>query len=640
MARRAGSFLVVDTTGSTMQAPELPAMVAAAREGDAAAWSALVGRFQDAAVAMAMAASDDWDGARDAAQDAFGIAYRKLDDLDEPAAFPGWFAAIVRTACSRRSRKKTVPSVPLDGAEPVDPAQRDPAAVVAERDEHDRLRRAVETLPEAERAVVALHYLGDLSYPEVAEFLGITVPAAKKRAFSARRKLEARLPMTTDALSAARPSRTDQFRDTILLFVAIRDVDHERVRALLRTDPSLAHATEDWSVDEALETGLHLLGAGRTSALIRAAQTGDVELVRLLVEAGAPVTDRCDCAGAESPLWTATVGGDADVVEYLLAAGSDPNAAAFAGATPLHVAVQRAHDHLVPLLLGAGADPERVDDHGRTPHDWLALRAATHADAPVDGEFVPTGIRAVDLFAPLRRGSVQHWPPAVGLGQTVLLFAVADALKDAEFWLLGFEHGPYSATGALQEAKETGVAVVPRLAPRGPDAATRRGGFGAALTECLAHPGDKLVALLQGPGHAHDVMLALPVLARDPAVVATIVIEPFEGEYPPVADAPPEGFDAQLAFDVSRAKRALWPAVDPWRTRSRWYPSPRHEQLASRAREVLATVDFGAGADPPALARYLAQPFGIAEPFTSRPGERTPPAEMLDTVEGLLDSMR
>jgi RNA polymerase sigma factor (sigma-70 family) len=630
---------MVDPTGTT-HGPDLAAIVAAARAGDAAAWTTLVGRFQDAAVAMAMAASGDWDGARDAAQDAFGIAYRELDALDDPAAFPGWFAAIVRTACSRRARKRVVSSVPFDGPDVADDGQRDPAAIVAERDEQYRLRASVESLPEAERAVVALHYLGDLSYPEVAEFLGITVSAAKKRAFSARRKLESRLPMTTDALSAARPSRTDQFRDTILLFIAIRDVDHERVRALLRADPSLARATEDWSIDEALETGLHLLGAGRASALIRAAQTGDVELVRMLVEAGAPVTDRCDCAGAESAVWSATVAGEAPVVEFLLDAGGDPNAAAFAGATPLHVAVQRGHDHLVPLLLAAGADPERTDDYGRTPNDWLPLRAATSAEPSAGAAFVPTGIRAVDLFAPLRRGSVQHWPPAVGLGQTVLLFAIADALADAEFWLLGFEHGPYSATGARQEAKETGVTVTPRLAVRGEGPAGRRATFGRALTECLARPGDKLVALLQGPGHAHDVMLALPVLARDPGVVATIVIEPFEGSYPPVDEEPPEGFDAQVAFDVARARCGLWPAIDPNRTQSRWYPSSRHEQLASCARDVLATVDLAGGAQPPELARYLAQPFGIAEPFTSRPGERTSPAEMLDTVERLLDNLR
>src|SRR5262249_6528744 len=156
------------------------------------------------------------------AQEAFGIAYRKLGALDDPAAFPGWFAAIVRTACSRHTRVRGLAVASLDGVEVPEPSDGDLAAVVAHRDEVRRLGDAVEALPEPERAVVALHYLGDLPYAEVAAFLGISVAAAKKRAFVARRRLEEALPMSTEAFAAARPSRSPRFRDTILLFVAIR----------------------------------------------------------------------------------------------------------------------------------------------------------------------------------------------------------------------------------------------------------------------------------------------------------------------------------------------------------------------------------------------------------------------------------
>ena len=115
------------------------------------------------------------------------------------------------------------------------------------------------------------------------------------------------------------------------------------------------------------------------------------------------------------------------------------------------------------------------------------------------------------------------------------------------------------------------------------------------------------------------------------------MIEPFAGTYPSVAPAPPEGFDGQVAFDVHRARRGLWPAVDPARTTSRWYPSERHEHLATRAREVLAGVAFGPETEVPAIAQYFAQPFRLAEPFTSRPGERTEYPAMLDDVEALVD---
>ena len=74
----------------------LRTVVEAAQRGDHAAWAELVARFQDFAVGMAVACSGDWDAAPDAAQEAFGLAFRKLGDLEDPEAFPGWFAPLRR----------------------------------------------------------------------------------------------------------------------------------------------------------------------------------------------------------------------------------------------------------------------------------------------------------------------------------------------------------------------------------------------------------------------------------------------------------------------------------------------------------------------------------------------------------------
>jgi hypothetical protein len=59
---------------------------------------------------------------------------------------------------------------------------------------------------------------------------------------------------------------------------------------------SLATATEDWSPAEGFDSRLGF--SERTTALIRAAGIGDLRLVRLLVEAGAPVAAPCPCANA------------------------------------------------------------------------------------------------------------------------------------------------------------------------------------------------------------------------------------------------------------------------------------------------------------------------------------------------------
>ena len=52
-------------------------------------------------------------------------------------------------------------------------------------------------------------------------------------------------------------------------------------------------------------------------------------------------------------------------------------------------------------------------------------------------------------------------------------------------------------------------------------------------------------------------------------------------------------------------------------------------------------LDFAEAKSPAQkLLRYLAQPFRITEPFSSRPGESTPYEELLDTVESLLSASR
>ena len=282
------------------------ALVGAAQRGDASAWPELIDRFEDIAVASAVGLCGDLDEAPDIAQEAFVLAFRHIDGLQDPAAFPAWLLRLVRTATNRRTRRRRPATVPLDAVSRddgpgalVDPAP-GPEEVVLAAVEAAEVRAAVERLPEGERCVVALHHLAGMPYAEVAAFLGITVPAAKKRAWSARTRLKELLPMVADALAAARPSGTESFRDTILLFQALRAQDADGLARLLARNPSLATATEDWSPVEGFESRLGF--SDRATALIRAAGIGDLRLVRLLVEAGAPVADACPCANHESAL--------------------------------------------------------------------------------------------------------------------------------------------------------------------------------------------------------------------------------------------------------------------------------------------------------------------------------------------------
>ena len=631
------------------------ALVGAAQRGDATAWPALIDRFEDIAVASALGLCGDLDEAPDIAQEAFVLAFRHIAGLEDPAAFPAWLLRLVRTATNRRTRRRRFAMVPLDAVPGddglgvlVDPAA-GPEDVVLAAVQAAEVRAAVERLPEGERCVVALHHLAGMPYAEVAAFLGITVSAAKKRAWSARVRLKELLPMVADALAAARPSGTDAFRDTILLFQAIRAHDADGLARLLARNPALATATEDWSPVEGFESRLGF--SERATALIRAAGTGDLRLVRLLVEAGAPVADLCPCADHESALVTAVNIGATDVVDYLLDHGASVDGGSFdGGSTALHVAVHRERHDLVRRLLAAGADPAATDAQGRTAGDWGALKTARRPEAN-DGDVLWTRIRAIDLFAPLRRGALVHIPPAYGLGAMRALFGIVDALAPAHWWMIGFEHGPYEPLEFQRETRDSGTpATIDLVGPGGP--ADRRRQFAASLERLAATPGRKVVTCVPAPGHEHDITVELPGLAADSSVLATVVVATYTPEPPTIPQALPEGFDARITFDPTRARARRWPAIDPDHTSARTYPATRHEHIARAARDALAdyavidpafalpdpsTFDDPAAAQrAQALVCYLTHSFRPFELFSALPAADTPMAEVLDTVEQLL----
>ena len=524
-----------------------------------------------------------------------------------------------------------------------------PDEIVLAAIEAAEVRAAVERLPEGERCVVALHHLAEMPYAEVAAFLGITVSAAKKRAWSARARLKELVPMVSDALTAARPSSSEAFRDTILLFQSIRVHDADALARLLARNPTLATATEDWSPVEGFESKLGF--SERATALIRAAGTGDLRFVRLLVEAGAPIADLCPCANHESALVTAVNIGATDVVDYLLDQGASPDGGAFDGeSTALHVAVHRERHDLVRRLLAAGADPAATDVHGRTAADWAALKAARRPEAN-DDAFLWTRIRAIDLFAPLRRGALVHIPPAYGLGAIRALFGMVEAFAPAHWWMIGFEHGPYEPMEFERETSDSGTpATIDLIGPSHP--ADRRRKFAATLARLATTPGHKVVTCVPAPGHEHDITVALPGLAADPSVLATVVVATYATQPATVPHALPEGFDARITFDPARAKARLWPAIDSGRTSTRTYPDTRHENIARAARDALtdyavidpafALRDPNTFNDPSAawraqtLVRYLTHSFRPFELFSASPAADTPMAEVLDTVEDLL----
>jgi ankyrin repeat protein len=98
--------------------------------------------------------------------------------------------------------------------------------------------------------------------------------------------------------------------------------------------------------------------------LIKAAQFGQTEIVKFLHEHGADV-NRANSKG-ETALFKAAEGNHIETVQYLLQAGADVNKKTNIGKTALMTAAEYGYDSLVSLLLRHGADVHVKDQTGNT----------------------------------------------------------------------------------------------------------------------------------------------------------------------------------------------------------------------------------------------------------------------------------
>jgi pectate lyase len=104
-------------------------------------------------------------------------------------------------------------------------------------------------------------------------------------------------------------------------------------------------------------------------SLQEAAATGDVNLVKTLLESGTDV-DVLDDTFLKTALHRAAIRGHKDVAELLLAKGAGVNARDWGCATPLHYAAEKGHKEIADLLIAKGADVNATDNNGRSPLWW------------------------------------------------------------------------------------------------------------------------------------------------------------------------------------------------------------------------------------------------------------------------------
>ena len=182
------------------------------------AFGEIVRLFQDMAFGCAYAALADFHLAEDAAQEAFITAWRKLPQLREPEAFPGWLKRIVVSRCHRLTRGKRIASVPLDaaGVPEVASGNAGQQSVVEAEELKRNVVDAVRLLPRGERVAVILFYAGGRTHKQIGEFLNVPTTTVAKRLHTARRRLKgSAMGKLKGEFEGRRPSRDAAFADKV-----------------------------------------------------------------------------------------------------------------------------------------------------------------------------------------------------------------------------------------------------------------------------------------------------------------------------------------------------------------------------------------------------------------------------------------
>lgn len=174
-------------------------LIHAVLSGDDAAFDILVERHQKSVHALVWRKIGDFHYAEEITQDTFLRAYQNLSTLRNPSQFLGWLYVIASRLCLNWLRKQK-PERYLQSLEdtPVEEVAKSAYAryVLEQREteatEHrfEIVKKLLAKLPESERTVMTLHYLGEMTPKEIGKFLGVSVEAIRTRLHRARKRLQ------------------------------------------------------------------------------------------------------------------------------------------------------------------------------------------------------------------------------------------------------------------------------------------------------------------------------------------------------------------------------------------------------------------------------------------------------------------
>lgn len=174
-------------------------LVDKARKGDQLAYAELLGRYRDAIYFMLLKMVNSPVDAEDLTIEAFGKAFKNIDQYTPNFAFSTWLFKIATNNCIDFIRKKRASHISLDqtvdGEDSLAPSSLiqsdspDPELTMINKQKIKHMRKVVSRLKPRYRTLVELRYFKEYSYDEIAEELDIPIGTVKAQLFRARELL-------------------------------------------------------------------------------------------------------------------------------------------------------------------------------------------------------------------------------------------------------------------------------------------------------------------------------------------------------------------------------------------------------------------------------------------------------------------
>ena len=164
--------------------------------GDDEAFSTLVQKHQKSVHALVWRKVNDFHHAEEITQDTFLQAYKKLSTLKNPNQFAGWLYVIANRRCINWLQRHKPAMQSLEDTSVAEIEESSYIHYAAEQREaegteyrYEIVQKLLSKLPESERTVVTLYYLGEMTAKEISKFLGVSVNTITSRLRRARARL-------------------------------------------------------------------------------------------------------------------------------------------------------------------------------------------------------------------------------------------------------------------------------------------------------------------------------------------------------------------------------------------------------------------------------------------------------------------